>query len=133
METARAILQHAIATFPGKKSLYRALAHLERQHGTPEAVAEVLERGVKYCPQVRASLHGPCPHTSSMVCEHYHLSFYKFHRPSSLRHRDIRGGSTWVRQFPVVSAGVSRQLRVDACVARHYSAWTIQTDSQGFL
>ena len=52
VETARAILQHAISVFPGKKSLYRALAHLERQHGTPEAVAEVLERGVKYCPQV---------------------------------------------------------------------------------
>ena len=57
METARAILQHAISVFPGKKSLYRALAHLERQHGTPEAVAEVLERGVKYCPQVCCSLH----------------------------------------------------------------------------
>ena len=52
METARAILQHAVSVFPGKKSLYKALAQLERQHGTPEAVAEVLERGVKYCPQV---------------------------------------------------------------------------------
>ena len=52
VETARAILQHAVSVFPGKKSLYKALAQLERQHGTPEAVAEVLERGVKYCPQV---------------------------------------------------------------------------------
>ena len=52
VETARAILQHAVDVFPGKKSLYKALAQLERQHGTPEAVAEVLERGVKYCPQV---------------------------------------------------------------------------------
>jgi hypothetical protein len=52
VETARAILQHAVEVFPGKKSLYKALAQLERQHGTPEAVAEVLERGVKYCPQV---------------------------------------------------------------------------------
>ncbi len=57
METARAILRHAITVFPGKKSLYRQLAHLERQHGTPEAVAEVLERGVKYCPQVCHSLY----------------------------------------------------------------------------
>ena len=67
VETARAILQHAIAVFPGKKSLYRALAHLERQHGTPEAVAEVLERGVKYCPQVRVSPYGLCPHSVNMV------------------------------------------------------------------
>ncbi len=52
VETARAILQHAVSVFPGKKSLYKALAQLERQHGTSEAVAEVLERGVKYCPQV---------------------------------------------------------------------------------
>lgn len=52
VETARAILQHAVNVFPGKKSLYKALAQLECQHGTPEAVAEVLERGVKYCPQV---------------------------------------------------------------------------------
>ena len=59
VETARAILQHAISVFPGKKSLYRALAHLERQHGTPQAVAEVLERGVKYCPQVCCSLRSP--------------------------------------------------------------------------
>ena len=62
VETARAILQHAISVFPGKKSLYRALAHLERQHGTPEAVAEVLERGVKYCPQV------PFPLCSQYLC-----------------------------------------------------------------
>ena len=52
VETARAILQHAVEVFLGKKSLYKALAQLERQHGTPEAVADVLERGVKYCPQV---------------------------------------------------------------------------------
>ncbi len=59
VETARAILQHAVSVFPGKKSLYKALAQLERQHGTPEAVAEVLERGVKYCPQV--TRQGPPP------------------------------------------------------------------------
>lgn len=67
MKTARAILQHAISVFPGKKSLYRALAHLERQHGTPEAVAEVLERGVKYCPQVRCSPYCLQLHALSVV------------------------------------------------------------------
>lgn len=62
VETARAILQHAVGVFPGKKSLYVALAQLERSHGSPEAVAEVLERGVKYCPQVR---NKSCPHSGN--------------------------------------------------------------------
>lgn len=53
VETARAILTHALAVFPGKKSLWRRAATLEKAHGSREALDALLERAVKYCPQVR--------------------------------------------------------------------------------
>ncbi|KAK9822995.1 hypothetical protein WJX81_003933 [Elliptochloris bilobata] len=51
VETARAILTHALAVFPGKKSLWRRAAALEKAHGSREALDALLERAVKYCPQ----------------------------------------------------------------------------------
>ncbi|RKP11767.1 hypothetical protein BJ684DRAFT_12481, partial [Piptocephalis cylindrospora] len=48
--TARAIYAHALRTFPAKKSLWRRAAFLERAHGTPEALEEVLASAVRYCP-----------------------------------------------------------------------------------
>jgi pre-mRNA-processing factor 6 len=54
VETARAILAHALAVFPGKKSLWRRAAALEKGHGSRGALDALLERAVKYCPQARA-------------------------------------------------------------------------------
>lgn len=51
VETARAIYEHTLAVFPGKKGVWRRAAMLEKQHGTPEAVDALLRRAVEYCPQ----------------------------------------------------------------------------------
>ena len=53
VETARAIYEHALKVFPGKKSIWRAAAGLEKAHGTSQSLDELLKRAVKYCPQVR--------------------------------------------------------------------------------
>ena len=53
VETARAIYAHALGVFPGKKSIWRAAAQLEKDHGTPAALDALLARAVTYCPQVR--------------------------------------------------------------------------------
>lgn len=51
-ETARTIYQHALATFPGKKSIWRKAAQLEKSKGTRESLDAVLQKAVKFCPQV---------------------------------------------------------------------------------
>uniref|UniRef100_A0A1D2A2C6 Pre-mRNA-processing factor 6 n=1 Tax=Auxenochlorella protothecoides TaxID=3075 RepID=A0A1D2A2C6_AUXPR len=51
VETARAILAAALAAFPGKKSVWRRAAALEKLHGTPEQLDALLRRAVQYCPQ----------------------------------------------------------------------------------
>jgi pre-mRNA-processing factor 6 len=56
IETARAIYEHALKVFPGKKSIWRAAASLEKAHGTRESLDELLKRAVKYCPQVVSKL-----------------------------------------------------------------------------
>lgn len=55
VETARGIYEHALKVFPGKKSIWRAAASLEKAHGTRESLDELLKRAVKYCPQVRSA------------------------------------------------------------------------------
>ncbi len=52
IETARAIYEHALKVFPGKKSIWRAAAGLEKAHGSRKSLDELLKRAVKYCPQV---------------------------------------------------------------------------------
>jgi pre-mRNA-processing factor 6 len=51
IQTARAIYAHALKVFPGKKSIWRRAAFLEKNHGTRESLEELLIRAVKYCPQ----------------------------------------------------------------------------------
>ncbi|KAL6776933.1 PRP6 [Auxenochlorella protothecoides x Auxenochlorella symbiontica] len=41
----------ALAAFPGKKSVWRRAAALEKLHGTPEQLDALLRRAVQYCPQ----------------------------------------------------------------------------------
>ena len=53
VETARAIYAHALAAFPGKKSIWKAAAHLEREHGPPGALDTLLKAATKSCPAVR--------------------------------------------------------------------------------
>ena len=55
VETARAIYAHALSIFPGKKSVWRRAAELEKAHGSAESLDELLKRAVKYCPQARCS------------------------------------------------------------------------------
>lgn len=52
IETARTIYQHALATFPGKKSIWRKAAQLEKSKGSRESLDAVLQKAVKFCPQV---------------------------------------------------------------------------------
>jgi hypothetical protein len=54
VETARAIYAHALAAFPGKKSIWRRAAQLEKAHGSREALDALLRKAVAYCPQARA-------------------------------------------------------------------------------
>jgi pre-mRNA-processing factor 6 len=51
IETARAIYNATLAAFPGKPAVWRAAAALEKQHGSREALDELLKRAVSYCPQ----------------------------------------------------------------------------------
>lgn len=53
VETARAIYAHALAAFPGKKSIWRVAAQLEKAHGSREALDALLRKAVAYCPQAR--------------------------------------------------------------------------------
>ena len=55
VETARAIYAHALAAFPGKKSIWKAAAHLEREHGPPGALDSLLKAATKSCPAVGSS------------------------------------------------------------------------------
>lgn len=48
----RTIYAHALKELPGKKSLWIKAAELEKVHGTPEALEEILDRAVRYCPKV---------------------------------------------------------------------------------
>ncbi|KIW74101.1 hypothetical protein Z517_12511 [Fonsecaea pedrosoi CBS 271.37] len=50
-ETARAIYAYALRVFPTSKSLWMAAADLERNHGTKDALWQVLEKAVEACPQ----------------------------------------------------------------------------------
>ncbi len=50
-ETARAIYAYALRVFPTSKSLWLAAADLERNHGTKEALWQLLEKAVEACPQ----------------------------------------------------------------------------------
>ena len=52
METARAIYAHALAVFPGKKSIWRRAAQLEKAKGSKESLDAILKKAVTYCPQV---------------------------------------------------------------------------------
>lgn len=52
VETARAILQHALEFFPQKPQLWKQLVQLEKQHGTPETLDDVLAQGCERLPQV---------------------------------------------------------------------------------
>uniref|UniRef100_A0A6T6AVG1 PRP1 splicing factor N-terminal domain-containing protein n=1 Tax=Compsopogon caeruleus TaxID=31354 RepID=A0A6T6AVG1_9RHOD len=51
IETARAIHQKMVATFPGEKTVWHQAALFEKRHGTGTAVRELLQRAVKYCPR----------------------------------------------------------------------------------
>ncbi|CAI5976632.1 unnamed protein product [Closterium sp. NIES-65] len=51
VETARAIFAHVLTVFPGKKSVWRRAAQLEKTHGTRESLDALLRRAVTYCPQ----------------------------------------------------------------------------------
>lgn len=50
-ETARAIYAYALRVFYTKKSIWRAAADLEKNHGTKEALWGLLEKSVEACPQ----------------------------------------------------------------------------------
>jgi len=50
-ETARAIFAYALRVFPTSKSTWLAAADLERNHGTKEALWQLLEKAVEACPQ----------------------------------------------------------------------------------
>lgn len=51
IETARAMYAVALQHFPGKPSIWRAAAQLEKTHGTREALDELLNRATSYCPK----------------------------------------------------------------------------------
>lgn len=50
-ETARAIYAYALRVFMTSKTLWLAATDLERNHGTKEALWQVLEKAVEACPQ----------------------------------------------------------------------------------
>lgn len=54
VETARAIFAYALGVFPGKRALWQKAADLEKAHGTPEALEQLLKRAVTYCPQAES-------------------------------------------------------------------------------
>eukprot|EP01103_Thecamoeba_quadrilineata_P011033 TRINITY_DN2549_c0_g1_i1.p1 TRINITY_DN2549_c0_g1~~TRINITY_DN2549_c0_g1_i1.p1 ORF type:complete len:437 (+),score=89.55 TRINITY_DN2549_c0_g1_i1:187-1497(+) len=51
VRTARAILAHAASVFPGKKSIWRQMAQLEKAHGTRESLQQILTVAVTHCPR----------------------------------------------------------------------------------
>jgi pre-mRNA-processing factor 6 len=51
VETARAIYAYALQAFPGKRALWSKACDLEKAHGTPEALEQMLKKAVTYCPQ----------------------------------------------------------------------------------
>eukprot|EP00658_Telonema_sp_P-2_P027610 TRINITY_DN2129_c0_g1_i16.p1 TRINITY_DN2129_c0_g1~~TRINITY_DN2129_c0_g1_i16.p1 ORF type:complete len:958 (+),score=313.45 TRINITY_DN2129_c0_g1_i16:184-3057(+) len=50
-ECARAAYAHMLAVFAGKKSIWIRAANLERHHGTPEALNQLLMKAVGFCPK----------------------------------------------------------------------------------
>lgn len=50
-ETARAIYAYALRVFVNRKAIWLVAADLERNHGTKEALWQVLEKAVEACPQ----------------------------------------------------------------------------------
>lgn len=50
VETARAIYAHALSVYPSKKGLWMAAAMMEKEHGSHDSLAKVLETAVKNCP-----------------------------------------------------------------------------------
>ncbi|KAI4149865.1 MAG: hypothetical protein LQ340_004391, partial [Diploschistes diacapsis] len=50
-ETARAMYAYALRTFVNSKSIWQAAADLEKNHGTKEALWQLLEKAVEACPQ----------------------------------------------------------------------------------
>eukprot|EP00628_Pelagophyceae_sp_CCMP2097_P003699 CAMPEP_0184088358 /NCGR_PEP_ID=MMETSP0974-20121125/6184_1 /TAXON_ID=483370 /ORGANISM="non described non described, Strain CCMP2097" /LENGTH=1023 /DNA_ID=CAMNT_0026391069 /DNA_START=75 /DNA_END=3143 /DNA_ORIENTATION=+ len=51
VETARAILAHALDVFPNKKSIWLRACALEKKHGSAEQLEQTLARAVAFCPQ----------------------------------------------------------------------------------
>lgn len=49
-ETARAIYDHALATFPSHEDIWQLAAMLEKAHGSPDSMDGVLRRAVQHCP-----------------------------------------------------------------------------------
>jgi len=81
--TARAILAYALEVFPSKKSLYQQAAMLEKEHGTKEALEELLKRGVQHCPQAEILwlmaakekwLAGNIPDARAILLEAFHAN-----------------------------------------------------------
>lgn len=52
ISTARAILAHALKAFPTKRQLWMQAVELEKQHGTPDKLDEVLQAASERLPQV---------------------------------------------------------------------------------
>lgn len=52
VDTARAILEHALGFFPQKPQVWKQYVQLEKQHGTPDSLDGVLERACEQLPQV---------------------------------------------------------------------------------
>ena len=52
VETSRAILAHALKTFPSKRPLWMQAIDLEKNHGTPQSLDEVLMAASERLPQI---------------------------------------------------------------------------------
>lgn len=73
VETARAIYAHALSVFPGKKSIWRRAAQLEKAKGSRESLDAILKKAVTYCPQVHGcyTMQYQCVVSCTMdVCRH---------------------------------------------------------------
>lgn len=51
-ETARAIYAYALRVFVNRRSIWIAAAELERNHGSKDALCQLLEKAVEACPQI---------------------------------------------------------------------------------
>eukprot|EP01132_Coremiostelium_polycephalum_P009987 gene9987-12241_t len=51
IKTASAIYAHTLTVYPGKKSIWLKVAHLEKTYGTRESLEQTLQKAIKYCPQ----------------------------------------------------------------------------------